>query len=271
MSFRSTAFWGAGLSVVINANTFNFNLLTKLTSEFGYTGAAPALVRCLVLPGVTIGSTSPSSPAFTVSGFPARSSIILINEGTIQGCGGAGGPSGGANPSTGPFSPGPGAAGGDALLISVPIILDNRNGNIWSGGGGAGGAGPNVDLYSGSGPYFLTNPAGGGGGAAGTNAGTGGSGNNGYNGSAGTALAGGTGGQAPGLPGGNGGMPGSYGTAGANGFYNDHVAAGGIFNFVIYGAQGGAPGRAINLSGQSGSAITWLGGNNGIQVKGIIQ
>ncbi|MDE2105387.1 MAG: hypothetical protein KGL39_49630, partial [Patescibacteria group bacterium] len=90
------------------------------------------------------------------------------------------------------------------------------------------------------------------------------------NGQTGTTTTGGNGGVPTGssLTGGNGAIPGQPGSPGANGFYTDTVAS--IYNGPVYGAQGGFAGRAINLNGQAASVITWLGGNNGIQVKGAV-
>lgn len=80
---------------------------------------------------ISSGSLSTSSPAFLIETINVENTINLVNNGRIQGAGGAGGDfySGyGEN----------GYAGGTALYCNVPLKIDNTNGRIFGGGGGGG-------------------------------------------------------------------------------------------------------------------------------------
>ena len=175
--------------------------------------------------GTTIGSTSTGTYALLVpSAFNPLDSVTIINDGVIQGMGGAGGAGSSANnpllfpPAT------PGLTGGNAIYVNRPTTITN-NGVVASGGGGGGGGG---GKKGGKYPYG----GGGGGGGAGTNGGSGGAAGGGSSpiaaqaGSPGTSPAGGSGGArgavagvpSPGAgPGGAGGGRGAAGTAGTSG------------------------------------------------------
>lgn len=177
-----------------------------------------------------LGAPNTSDYALTTdSGFPARSTITIINNGLICGKGGYGG--GGANNAA--INGDPGQAGGPALNALYPVTIFNY-GRIAGGGGGGGGGG----RFNGSGGRFGT-PArngGGGGGGQGSDVSFGGPGNgNGNNG----------GFQNPGIGGGNGGANG--GTLDSSG------GSGTAFSPGTLGGGGGGPGIAVD----GDAFITW--------------
>ena len=107
---------GNVLSIAYAANADNVDLHADL-GEPDY----PVIVSVLIADGVLIGAalapgSGAPSPAFTIEGFAAGSSVHLINRGTIQGGGGIGGD-------------------GDRGR------RDTTSGNTFVGGGGGGGAG----------------------------------------------------------------------------------------------------------------------------------
>jgi hypothetical protein len=248
--------------VTISVSTTHYDLSAALGSP-----TSPVYVQVVVAAGVTVSSTDPSIPAFTTEGLPAGSLVELINEGTIHGRGGDGACAGG----------GAGEDGGDAIEMTVDLILDNSSGFLYGGGGG-GGAGDD--------------PTGGGGGAGGgagcdggSNA-SGGVGGDGpgrygtvsggdpslYNGAAGTGGAagcpatsggGGSGGAAASATGcgggGQGGAGGGWGGGGGGGS--------GVVGYRNIGG-GGDAGYAVRVL--SGS-LSWVGGYTTAQVKGLAQ
>ncbi len=203
-----------------------------------------------------------------------------------------------------------GTAGGNALELRLPVTIDNTNGNIWSGGGGGGG-GAGAMMWSmvrtgggggggaggglgdtdvngmtcygsaeqhscGSGNYCTSRAGAGANGGIITGPGVGGAGTSGGNqqaqescdengncscsvgaGGNGASGTGGTGGDY-GQSGNTGGSSSVWGWCGCSG---DNYSQSG-------GANGGAAGKAIITNS---SSITWLGGNNGSQVKGAVQ
>ena len=88
-------------------------------------GVSAIEINVTIASGVIIGSTSTSTAAMTITGFPTGTTLTLINNGTIQGCGGAGG-SGGSN-----SSGGGGGQGGPALSVSFATLINNTNGKIY--------------------------------------------------------------------------------------------------------------------------------------------
>ncbi len=241
--------------LTISSDTANYNIATALENP---TSAKNVILT--INSGVTVYSTSASSPALDTGTLPSGSTVKIVNSGTIIGAGGAGG-NGGSN---GAPNGGSGGNGGNSINIQLSVTIDNTNGNIFGAGGtgGGGGASTYAGGLSGAG-------GGGGGGGAGTACGAGGTGGTGdpYNGAAGTmgcstSGAGGAGGIGFGGNGGNGGSGGDYGVpgnSGQNGTGNAPVGSGG---------SGGAAGQAVKLNSNS---VTWLGGNNGTQVKGVVQ
>lgn len=239
-------------SIVIDANLLNVNLRTMHDTLYG----APVsgnTVTCTINAGVTVGSTSASSPAFDIGTWPAGVTINLIVNGRIQGKGGAGGNGAALTAGQG----GAGGTGGTALKTRQAIILTLNN-QIWSGGGGGGGNGGNGSVVGGQTFFGVA----GGGGGAGTNGGGGGAhsigsgGSNATSGNPGTATAGGAGGNALGAvgPGGAGGGPGLNGAAGSAGA-GAGTGAGGL---------GGARGAAIDGI----SFVTFTGSSPSGDIRG---
>lgn len=191
----------------------------------GWDGVTPLLLSFTVETGAIVGSVSTSQIALqTGTGFPVGTTLVLVVDGEIEGCGGNGGAT---NSGTVGLA---GGDGGHALKAEFPITVTNNN-RIYGGGGGGG-----------SGALNGVNGGGGGGGGAGTLGGirgsTGGPGN-GY-GTDGTATAGGIAqnNTGSGTPGGAGGGPGERGVDGQPG-----AATGGVP--VYPGGAGGAPGKYI--------------------------
>lgn len=93
----------------------------------------PICVVVDVLPGINIGSSSPSAPAMTTGNLDAQSQVGIRNKGTIYGMGGDGGVGGNFTN----FGD-PGEDGGNALNLTVRTQVDNSQGYIYGGGGGGG-------------------------------------------------------------------------------------------------------------------------------------
>jgi len=158
----------------------------------------------------------------TGTGWVAGSTIKIVNNGYILGCGGVGG-DGAAD----------GSAGYQAIDLRWNVTLDNTSGYIFGGGGGgAGGWSPYPALDYG--PTF-------GGGGAGYGQ------RNSFLAQYGQRLTGGAGSNALGYSGDGGASAAAGGTSPTN--------------------SGGAAGNAITKNGYS---VTWIGGNNGTQVKGAV-
>jgi hypothetical protein len=115
-------------SPTIAASTANYNVYNAARAA-GWDGVAPLKATVTVNGGVYVGGSSTGSYAFsTGTGFPAQTSLNLINNGVIVGKGGDGGSWG--------FG---GGNGGPAMLAQYPIKVTN-NGTIAGGGGGGGGS-----------------------------------------------------------------------------------------------------------------------------------
>lgn len=241
--------------------------------------------------GVVVYATATNVPALDASGFPSGTTISIINNGSIIGKGGAGGAGGAAFRNFGVNSVNngtAGGAGGDAIKLGTNnVTIDNTSGNIFGGGGGGGGGGGAINNFD-DGESFNLGVAGGSGGGAGRSysASSGASGGaatanvspltqtNGNSGNNSSDSSAGTGGgtatatylttNAFGGAGGNGGDYGAAGSVGSSG------SGSGATSNSAYGTggSGGAAGNAISLNGQT---VTWLGGNNGTQVKGAVQ
>jgi len=224
---------GAGGTITILSNQTNVNLFHAA----GFPTEAGTW-EFIVASGVTVNSSSASLPAIASGTFPVGSTVKITNNGNIYGKGGDGG-AGGINAADGAA----GSVGGYAISLGYAITIDNTNGNIFGGGGSGGGGGGNTRGGTG----------GGGGGGQGSQDSAGGSGS--PAGSSGTAAGPGAGGNSSYGDGGTGGAWGTTGNSGADG---------------PVGGNGGAGGAAGNAVKQNGNAITWLGGNNGTQVKGPV-
>lgn len=277
------------VNLTISGNTNNYNIWNAVVAQLGSTPTVPTLCTVTVNSGVTVGAANTGAAAMvTGSGWPASSTITIVNNGTIGGAGGAGGSGGSDAPQVG----GNGAAGGDAISLSYAVTINNTNGNVFGGGGGGSGGGGSASVGAAAG-------GGGGGGGQGSTGGAGGvrgaqaAGSPGANGGAGTGGARGDGGiygahsTSYGTPPNNsygfanavgayGGAGGTWGNAGEsfsgvgtwdwsdwdNGFQIGGDAGNGSAN-----GAGGAAGRAVRLNG---NGITWSGGNNGTQVRGSV-
>lgn len=169
----------------------------------------------------------------------ASAKLILTNNGYIYGAGG----NGGHGQNAGGGASVAGSPGSNAITLgNIDVLIDNTYGYIFGGGGGGGGGGtPLAGSYGGGG---------GGGGQGVSTGGLGGTGSfPGNAGDDGTFDSLGNGGTSSAFHGGPGGAWGDWGAAGQS------------------GGTGGAPGKAVNLNGH---AVTWLGGNNGLQVRGAV-
>lgn len=214
-------------SFTISADTTNANLRT-LAINAGWNTAD--IVEATIANGIVVSSNSTGTPGLTVNGsFPAG--VFLINNGFINGMGGAAGRGGGYNP---PFATA-GGGGGTALAVSVAITITN-NGTIAGGGGGGGGGQGDFD-------GCFTNGGGGGGG-----------GRTGRTNSAGGAAGGG---DRPGSPGGAGTFAAAGGAGGAGGGGASPGGNGGGWGSAGQTAPSGSPG----FGGAGGAAVT---GNSNI-------
>jgi hypothetical protein len=223
----------AVINLVIATDASSYNLIEILNGTgLYYPGYSD--ITLTINAGVTVDSKDAGTPALTVDGLTSGDSLIIVNNGTILGRGGAGGAAGwlkttivgsGKNTttSTSAQAASPGGTGGTALAVTYIATLEN-NGVIRAGGGGGGGGGIS---YNGAG-------GGQGGGGAGYGPGA----------NAGTLTAGGAGAG----NGGAGGSSGGNGTAGATGATVTVVSANGKGSTSVAGAAGGAGGvggRAI--------------------------
>lgn len=206
------------IELTIGSPANNYDVYTNRGPTYA-PGSSDIVVT--VNPGVTVGSTSTGTYAMLVpSAFSPDDTVTIVNNGLIQGMGGAGGAGG---PTPAPLA---GSTGGNAIYVNRPTTITN-NSTVAAGGGGGGGGGPGR-----VGPVLSPTGrtgGGGGGGGAGTNGGAGGAGGvgpigTGGAGSAGTSPAGGGGGSGyfnpgggPGGPGGAGGGRGAAGTSGTSG------------------------------------------------------
>ncbi|MEE2750287.1 MAG: putative metal-binding motif-containing protein, partial [Myxococcota bacterium] len=82
--------------------------------------SAPVAVLVTIFPGVTVQSSSTSTPALTTAGLPTGSTVEVLNQGTIHGRGGNGACD----------NQGAGGHGGDAILVTVDVTIDNASGFI---------------------------------------------------------------------------------------------------------------------------------------------
>jgi hypothetical protein len=248
----------------ITTSSADINLAT-----FSGNPTTPVFIQVVVHAGVTVESSSTSTPALSTSGLPSGSRVELTNEGTIQGRGGNGACD----------EAGAGGAGGDAIEMTVDLLIDNTAGAIYGGGGG-GGSGDD--------------PMGGGGGAGGGQGCDGGQNASGGNGGDGNSRHGPIpGGQAANYDGsaGTGGVVSNPGTAGGGGSggaaqpvsASTHRGQGGAGGGWGGGGGGGSAHRtdcskSPGPGGDAGYAVrvvsgslTWAGGDNTNQVKGWAQ
>ena len=205
------------VALTIAANSYNYDVFTNRGPTY-VAGSTDLTVT--VNPGVTVGSTSTGTYAMLVpSSFNPGDTVRIVNNGTIQGMGGAGGAGGNWFPAS---NGGPGAGGGNAVFVNRPTVITNNGTLAGGGGGGGGGAGGARPPASPKSPTTQLGGGGGGGGAGfnGGAAGAGGAGPtvNGNPGGAGTSPTGGGGGSggvggSPSISGGAGGAGGARGVA----------------------------------------------------------
>lgn len=217
------------ITLTIAANSFNYDVYTNRGPTYN---AGISDITVTVNPSVTVGSTSTGTYAMLVpSAFNPGDTVTIVNNGVIQGMGGAGGAGGALNPSAARNGT-PGSAGGSAIYVNRPVTITN-NGTVASGGGGGGGG----SGFEGN----KSEPAGGGGGGgggAGFNGGSGGpSGGPGAQaGGAGTSPAGGAGGAggaANARAGGTGGGRGAAGSSGGSYQFRTGGSGGGTGNYIV--------------------------------------
>lgn len=175
-------------SITFSADVDNVNLKTAVEALYGAIATAVTVIATINA-GVKIGGTT-NTYSFRTGGFPAGSTVKIINYGSIYGRGGHGGD--GAQPG-GSLIGEPGESGFDAMSLDDNITIDNTTtGQIFGGGrggkggnthddteygggggggqghdGGAGGFGPGPATGGDSGDYLA--PGGGGNGANGGN------------------------------------------------------------------------------------------------------
>lgn len=233
-------------NLIVSADIFNYNVATEIGNPVD-----PVNVTLTINMGITIGSNSEGSSALSTGDLPAGSTIKIVNNGKIQGKGGKGG--------YGLYTSSvkQGHKGGDALETNIAMTIDNRNGQIWSGGGGGGGGGNVANVAGGAG----------GGGGAGSSPGEGGGDPGLFRGYVGTELNGGARhssymGASPYwnevCPSGAGGGPGE---PGESGLYS------GTCTYVSGPGTGGAAGYAVITNG---NIITWLGGSTSPNLLGSV-
>lgn len=264
---------GAAASLTVNSSN-TFITLSTDTNNYDLAAAlnhpsSPVTVTVTIAPGVLIGSSSTTLPAFKTGTLPLGSNVTIVNNGYILGKGGAGAAGVEAAPAfngTTTASGADGYIGGAALSLSLPVSLNNTNGII-GGGGGGGGSGAAYKYHMSFGSISILLGGGGGGGGAGTGAGGVGGGSA-PAGSAGTGVGGvGGAGQLAFSFGtresGAGGTGGGYGTMGGSGF-----AALVGSTVVASGGAGGAAGLAVSKNGHT---VTWLGGSSNPNVLGAVQ
>jgi hypothetical protein len=211
------------ISLTLSSSAYNYDVYANRGGSYV---AGISDITVTVAPGVYIGSTSTGTYAMTVSSsFNAGDTVTIVNNGTIEGMGGAGGAAiFGANAGN------VGLGGGNALYVARTTTIQNNS--IIAGGGGGGGGGAGYTPNKGGSDW-----GGGGGGGAGYNPGAGGAGP--YGGASGTVTAGGVGGSSPYTTGGTGGGQGSAGGSGGaiSGANPRPGGAGGASGYYLVGTS----------------------------------
>ena len=205
----------------ITTNQQELNLRTYLLSV-GWDGVEA--VEVTINTGVYIWSDNRTIAALT-TGSPYAGGLTLINEGFIMGKGGDGAYIPSSDRFSGYVEP---TTGGPALVLDVPIDINNASGYIGGGGGGGAASPQSVHLLLGTIP--ITSLGTGGGGAGG---GRGGPVNFGVNTNTGTVLS----------AFGEGGAVGQNGSTAINGIRNWPS-----YNLATHGGGGGASGVAAQDS-----------------------
>ena len=270
--FNGTNVWTQSLNftanLTISSHTTYYNIRTALISA-GWNQSTPVVATVTVNSGVYVYATSTGSYAMETGSLPSGSTLSIVNNGFIIGCGGGGS-----------------SSGGPALNINYPCSI--RNNSYIAGGGGGGGTESNGFGHSGgggggAGQSGSPGGAGGGGGSytaefdgydytyvrtAGSGGrqlpGSGGNGSSDYGNAGGGGAGGGGGGthrgqNTNGGSGGSGGAGGGGGSSGAMGAYYSACGGGGGWGasggYSKSGAAPGGGGKSVNLNGNS---VTWL-------------
>ena len=111
------------LSLTVSSTTTNLDLATLFNTAQSGVWADSQDKTLTIDSGVIVGATSTGNAALTIpSGMGGT--LTIINNGAIQGAGGAAG-----------------AAGGDAIQASSSGVTITNNGDIYAGGGGGGNGG----------------------------------------------------------------------------------------------------------------------------------
>lgn len=162
-------------ALTLTSDVADFNLYNHLVGLYGSSYFnMPADITITIDSGVHVYSTNTSNAGFdTGAGWPATSTVTIINNGYIIGKGGAGG-AGASLISVFDYNGQSGSAGGPALNLTLDVSITNANGYIYGGGGGGGGGSSQATYY-----YIYEWASGGGGGGGGqsfdpTSGGTGG-------------------------------------------------------------------------------------------------
>ena len=233
------------IPLTISTDQYNYNIFTNAGSP-----GSICSVTLTVNTGVVVTQLIDSA----AGGWAVGSTLLIVNNGHIDGVGGNGGDGGAGSGGAGTG----GSNGGRAIdtnHVNLAVSINNTNGYIFGGGGGGAGGAGNSSNYGG----------GGGGGR--------GSGLGGYKGGT-------TGGGTQATVGGDA----SFSAAGVHGTGSVYLGFGGEdgADGGDWGAFGGdAPayfGAPLRSGGGPGYAVyaytgtlSWLGGNNGSQVKGSVR
>ena len=146
----------------ISADTTHYNLRSAAIAA-GWDTVRPLIATITINSGVQVRASDTATPAFdTGSSFPAGSSLVLFNNGSIVGKGGDGGDGSGGGID--------GKPGGPAFRAQAAIKVTN-SGTMAGGGGGGGCA-----IHDNYGDQFQRQAAGGNGGSSNANWSSGGSG-----------------------------------------------------------------------------------------------
>ena len=253
------------------------NAVTSTALNDAVLTTVPRLFIVHIKPAAFCVGSSVSNAGLTVSSLPTGSRCIIVNNGGVYGKGGVGG-RGGTAIATSTVNPASnGSAGGLAMSLSMDVIIDNVNGQIFGGGGGGGGGAsiiiPQLGIRDG-----LGGGGGGGGqthasvsgGAKGTDLGFSRNNSDGIAGGSGLFTGGGNGGGGGSIQfdterGGFGGNAGDWGAAGLNG----NLGSGTGTSPATHGAigTGAIGGLSVKLNSNE---ITWVSGDGAANVKGSI-
>jgi len=231
MAFSPTAYQAQGEVIVISDNVDGLNLYELYVARTGAAPTADTVVTFVIEASVIVGQGESADQALRTgiwpTGYPNSATVMLENNGRIQGRGGRGGDA---------YLGSAGIAGGNALRAEYPITVFNY-GEIWGGGGGGGCVGSQGTGF-------------GGGGGAGSPPGAGGQGEKGNNGAPGTTTAGGAGARVSSQDvslndGGDPGEPGDRGTQ--KNTHNYAPGAAGYYaignTYITWSAAGDCRGR----------------------------